>query len=163
MPDYNNGKIYKLVSQSGLVYIGSTTKTLNYRLSLHKCCYKRWKVGKFNYLTSFKVLDDGDATIELLEEYPCKTRKELENRERFYIETNKCVNKCIPTRTMTEYYEENKNQILKWNAKYHETNKDAIDAKRKVRHDCDCHGKYTTANKQIHFKSKKHLEYFESL
>ena len=149
MPDYRDAKIYKLKSSNtDLCYIGSTIQPLNSRLSLHKYHYKLWKSGNYHFVTSFKVFDDVDCKIELLERYPCDNRNELELRERHYIETIKCVNKNVPTRTMAEY---------------HEINKDAIDAKRKVRHDCDCHGKYTTANKQIHFKTKKHLEYFESL
>ena len=93
MADYSNGKIYKLTSSNGdLVYIGSTTKTLQQRLSQHQSNYKRWKVEKYHFVTSFKVFDDGDdAVIELLEKYPCDSRKELELQERYYIESNKCV------------------------------------------------------------------------
>ena len=148
MPDYRDAKIYKLTSSNSLCYIGSTTQPLNSRLSLHKYHHKLWKSGKYHFVTSFKVFDDVDCKIELLERYPCDNRNELELRERYYIETIKCVNKNVPTRTIAEYYE---------------SNKDAIDAKRKTRHDCNCHGKYTTANKQIHFKTNKHKQFLESL
>jgi predicted GIY-YIG superfamily endonuclease len=41
MPDYSNGKIYKLVSdKTAMIYIGSTTQDLNERLSGHKNEFK---------------------------------------------------------------------------------------------------------------------------
>jgi hypothetical protein len=69
MTDYSLGKIYKLTSSNtDLCYIGSTTKTLQHRLAVHKCHYKLWKVDKYHFVTSFKVLEDEtEAIIELLE------------------------------------------------------------------------------------------------
>jgi hypothetical protein len=49
----------------------------------------------------------------LVENYSCNSKKELETRERYYIENNECVNKNMPTRTMKEYQEENKEKIKK--------------------------------------------------
>ena len=89
MPDYCNGKIYKLKSSnSDLCYIGSTTLSLNKRLSNHISHHKLWKSGKYNFVSSFKLFDDdSEAVIELLERYPCDSREELEKRERHFIET----------------------------------------------------------------------------
>ena len=42
---------------------------------------------------------------------------------------------------------------------YHEKNKDIIHAKKNEKHDCICGGKYTTAYKAQHEKTKKHQEY----
>jgi len=45
MPDYQKGKIYKIVcNETGLVYIGSTTQALSQRLQGHKKNYKTFKV-----------------------------------------------------------------------------------------------------------------------
>ena len=45
--DYSNSKIYKIQKIDGTVdddvYIGSTCKSLNERMSVHKCNYKRYR------------------------------------------------------------------------------------------------------------------------
>lgn len=105
MPNYQNGKIYKLISDhTNKIYIGSTQ--LNYlssRMSQHRDYYKNYKIGKFSYMTSFDIMEYGDTKIILLENYPCNSINELNARERYYIETMECVNKIIPGRTKKEY------------------------------------------------------------
>ncbi len=110
MPDYSKSKIYKLTSSnSNEIYIGSTTLKLINRKAHHLYNYKRYLLGKMNYITSIKIIEyGGDIDICLLEEYSCNNKEQLHQRERFYIENNECVNKYIPTRTMEEYRELNK-------------------------------------------------------
>ena len=51
MPDYSNGKIYKITcNETYRCYIGSTTKTLTRRFQQHKGSYTSWKNGKCNYV-----------------------------------------------------------------------------------------------------------------
>jgi hypothetical protein len=98
MPDYKNGKIYKIVNDKlGLTYYGSTTQILSQRMGGHIACKKKYDKGEFHNLTSFQLLD-GNQKIYLVEKYPCNDKNELERRERYYIENNDCVNKCIPSR-----------------------------------------------------------------
>ena len=70
MSRYRNAKIYKVVSnKSGLIYVGSTCLTLPQRISQHERDYKQYlKTGKkYNvYMSSFKVVESGDAKIMLL-------------------------------------------------------------------------------------------------
>ena len=143
MVNYQLGKIYKIVcNTTGLIYIGSTAEPiLARRLAKHRGDYKCYLVGKKHYITSYKVLENENFEIVLLENFSCNTKDELHSRERFYIESNECVNKVIPTRTPQEYhkqyYELNKDEIKeiqrtyrdehqnekkKYNKKYHEDN-----------------------------------------
>ena len=95
MVNYENAKIYKLVcNKTGLTYIGSTCQgLLCKRLSGHVSKYKRWKDGKTNnYVTSFKIIDNGDYYMELIEAVPCSGFDELAKKERHYIESVDCVN-----------------------------------------------------------------------
>ena len=73
---YRHGKIYKIVSnKTGLVYIGSTCKTLPQRIAQHERDYKQYqKTGKkYNiYMTSFKILKHGNYQIQLVEKGPSK-------------------------------------------------------------------------------------------
>jgi len=105
MPDFKRSKIYKITS-GDLTYIGSTTQsTLARRLSNHLTDYKQWKAGKRYGCSSFPLIETGQYEITLIELCPCNSKDELTARERFHIETNKCVNKYIPGRTMKEWRE----------------------------------------------------------
>ena len=106
---YSVGRVYKLVSSNGLVYIGSTKKTLSQRLSKHKNDYKRFLKHKMTFVSSFKLFEnENSVSIEPLEEHYNISKYNLEIRERTNIKSNICVNMCIPTRTQKEYDEDNK-------------------------------------------------------
>lgn len=86
MPNYQNGKIYKIVG-NGMTYYGSTTIPL----------YKRFYDHKHQQTCSSKdIVCHEDCEIILVENYPCETRQELLKRERFYIDNFKCINKLRP-------------------------------------------------------------------
>lgn len=102
MPNYANSKIYKLTGTNSegnlLTYYGSTTNHyLTSRLSQHK--YDS-RIGK--YISSTQVVNCEDCQITLIELYPCSCKDELVARERFYIESNTCVNKNIAGRSIKE-------------------------------------------------------------
>jgi hypothetical protein len=105
MPDYQKGKIYKIYSPSkNLIYIGSTTQTLPQRLSKHLSNYKAYnKYNTKNYSYSFLVLECEDYKIELLEEYACNNRQQLEKKEGEFIKNNECCNNNIAGRSSQEY------------------------------------------------------------
>lgn len=127
MPDYQKGKIYKIVSNTVEgVYYGSTADTLWSRFGTHKSDYNKWKKGKRGYVTSFKFIEAGDAEIILVEKYPCNDKIELKARERYYIENNDCVNKVIPNRTKKEYYQDNREKILEQKKEYRQGNIEKI-------------------------------------
>ena len=121
------GKIYKIICNiTGLIYIGSTTKDdLQTRLKEHEARYKKNTGG---YYTCYKIFDNGNYKIELIEDVDCNSKKELRNRERYWIENTDCVNIVIPGRTRKErdnllvnkvkkagtdkvYYDKNKEKI----------------------------------------------------
>tara|TARA_R110000803_G_C11731231_1_gene289686 strand:- start:14 stop:439 length:426 start_codon:yes stop_codon:yes gene_type:complete len=120
MSDYQKAKIYKLWSPQGTedeVYYGSTCRELRFRKQGHK--------NKNNKCQS-KILFDNydDVRIELLEDYPCNNRTELEKKEGEYIRNNKCLNKIISGRTKKEWCEDNKESIAKLMKEYRLKNKD---------------------------------------
>jgi hypothetical protein len=123
MPNYQESKIYKIINTElpNLIYYGSTTLKLKYRLSSHNCDSKRYNIS------SKIMFSVGYPEIILLEEYPCETKEELEARERVWIEGNECVNNNIPGRTDKEYYEDNKEKIKQ----YYQDNKEKFNEKNK--------------------------------
>ena len=128
MVNYELAKIYKLVcNKTGLTYIGSTCqKLLSQRLSGHVRNYKCWKNGKTNYVTSFKIIENNDYYMELLEAVPCSSFDELAKKERHYVESIDCVNKSIPGRTNKEYQQDNKENNKEKRKQYYENNKEKI-------------------------------------
>jgi len=124
--DYKNGKIYKITDIAYTkMYIGSTCQSLSKRLSKHKNDYKAWKDGKKGKVTSFDLFDEFGiefCKIELIENFACNCKDELQKKEGEHIKNNDCVNKCIPGRTQREYREANKEKIKE----YYIDNKDKI-------------------------------------
>jgi hypothetical protein len=144
MVNYQESKIYKIVG-NGLTYYGSTSeKTLAHRLSKHKGNYKQYLLGKYHYITCFKVLESGQFDIVLIENVQCNSKDELHMRERYYIEKYECVNKVILGRSQKEYRETNKDHINKYN---------------KIKNNCACSGKYINAHKSKHNNTMKHQQY----
>jgi hypothetical protein len=144
---YSQSKIYEIVcNKTGKRYIGSSCEDLlSQRLANHRSNFKRFKNKKLQgYTTSFSVLEGGDYYINLLEKVNATCKDELLARERHYINTMTCVNKFRPLRKNKEYYKDN---IV------------VITAKKSVKNDCECSGKYRTDNKVHHLKTNKHINY----
>ena len=86
---FKRGSIYKIYSdKTDKIYIGSTTKLLNTRLSQHIHYYNSYINGTHNhYISSFDILKHhGNIQIELLESTLYNTHKhELLELESHYI------------------------------------------------------------------------------
>ena len=99
MPDYRNGKIYMLGLPPFLPYYGSTAQTLEDRMNKHKkdarANLKGTLIGKCS--SNELVLRPG-CKIELVEDFPCSSKQELERREGWYQLNNPCVNKIVAGR-----------------------------------------------------------------
>jgi len=125
---YLNSKIYKLIDNTnGDIYIGSTCISLKKRLKKHKDNYYEYKKKDGRGSASYDIIKNNDYKIELLEYFPCKTKQELLNKEREYIENNKCINKNKPITT----HQEKLNQKKEWQT----INKNKLQEKRKVYRD----------------------------
>ena len=168
MVNYGNGKIYKLEClTTGLIYIGSTTKQyLSQRLVHHKKDYIKYLRGQHKYMTSFKIIENDNYRIELLEEIQCENRDQLHAREGYYIRTLDCTNKCIMGKTQEEklqdkkdYYQANQDRIKANNNARYYTNIDTIKESRNKPCVCECGGKFTQTNRSQHLKSIKHQKY----
>ena len=94
MPDYSLGKIYAIRSaNTDQVYIGSTVQPLYKRFHVHKWDYNRYKETGKKGTRSFLIFKEGDAYIELVENYPCSDRNELNRREGQIIRKYKNINR----------------------------------------------------------------------
>lgn len=152
MERYKNGKIYSIRSPScEEYYIGSTCMPLAKRFYNHKKDFERYIEGKRGLTTSFYIIQFGDAYIELIEEYPCENKNQLERREGEIMRERKdeIVNRLIAGRTPLEYYNDNKERIKEHKRQYHEGRKDKVIEYRK---------NYEEVNKE-QIKERKRLYY----
>jgi len=147
MPDYSQGKIYKIVNDSNdNFYIGSTIQPLYKRMYHHKNQHHRCMSKNLG-------VDIKDCIIVLVENIQCKDKDELLRKERFYIEKYRneglnIVNKIIPGRTKKEYYEDNKEKIAEQTKKLYEKKKTKRNQQQKENYE---------KNKEYYIK--KHKEY----
>ena len=90
MNPYKNGKIYKLVSSNyDKYYIGSTKVDLDTRFITHKNAYERYRTCKGGYSTACDIFEKGDTRIELIKDFECNSKAELEEEEhRIIYESN---------------------------------------------------------------------------
>ncbi len=149
----NIGYIYKLYDNTnGDVYYGSTTKTVGARIYQHKYQTKKSQ----NKCKSSSIILNGDYSYNVEEKVMYDEKWELLKRERWYIENNECINKCIPNKFIDNpnYYKEyrgaNRDKLLDYEKDYREANKDKIIDKNKA---------YYEANKdKILDKNKAYYE-----
>ena len=139
--NYNNSKIYKIVSPTtAKIYIGSTTQPLCKRIAAHLTNYRAYIIDNTKkYMTSYEILKLGDYSIKLIEECNFENREQLRQREGYYIKLNRdiVVNKKIEGRTQKEWESDNKEHRTQYIKQY------AIDNKEQIR--------------QYRFDNKKHI------
>jgi len=124
---YQQGKIYTIrSSKTSICYVGSTYLTLSERLRKHKNDFSSWILENRGYVTSFELLKFDDCKIELIKDYPCTSKTELEKEEGKYQLSMDCVNKNIAGRTKEEYYEHNKTKIDAYRKKWYNENKEHV-------------------------------------
>ena len=177
MPNYQDAKIYKIISPSRpdlLPYYGATIVALCKRMVQHRCL-------KANPCKARELILVGDAIILLEENYPCNSKEELSKKEAEYILNNDCCNKVIPLRTQKEYNEKNKDKICEQKREYREKNKDKLCEQKREYYEknkdkrceqtreyreknkqkvlCECGSNVSKLNLSTHQKSKKHQDF----
>ena len=127
------GYIYKIYDNTnGNVYYGSTKESyLSSRIAKHRNDYKKYLEGKGNFYKSFDILKNNDYSYSVVEKIEYNEKYELHQKERFYIENNECINKCIPNRTKKEWTEANKDKMKECIESWRENNKEKIKQKTK--------------------------------
>ena len=151
MPNYQNSKIYQIVSPSHPEvppYYGSTTTSLSVRMAGHRRSYKLP-----TNITSKLILCYDDATILLIENCPCNSKEELDRKEGEYILNNDCVNKKVSGRTRKEHYLANKGAISEQQKIYYEANKGAILEQQKKY--CQTHKEAVSEWHKAHYTAHK--------
>jgi hypothetical protein len=149
------GIIYKIVCNvnPNIIYIGSTTKTLQKRWVGHIYDYKRKKNVSVSIYEYFDKYDIKNFNIVLIKEYVVIDKYHLSVYEQLWINKYKkiCVNKINPFKIKflsnkvrgKKYYEEHKEEL-----------------KEKIT--CECGSIIRTDYIHKHIKRKKHIDYISS-
>ena len=157
MPDYQQAKIYKIVSdQTDEIYIGSTCEHyLSTRLACHRVDLKRSRG-----VSSAKLLQYPDHKIVVLELYPCQNSKELRTRERYWVERlPNVINKARPIRTS----EEKKRESLVRAKEYRNKHRDKYIAYLRKYSQMSKMRSYLAKIKQEHEQELRQIEFDQSL
>lgn len=195
MPDYSKGKIYKICSDDPditEVYIGSTVQTLHKRWSCH-ISIAVIKCKKHASHILFEKYGVEPFHIELIQDYPCQSKAELERLEGKYQLEIKCVNIRVAGRTSKEWrthnkeahegisllyrtnnaasikikkaqhYADNRERIRKKETERCNNNREAIRAKQNSLIMCNCGMETPYSNLARHIRSKKHTTLLSAL
>jgi hypothetical protein len=142
MVNYQDSKIFKIVCNiTGRQYIGSTTQpSLARRLAKLKDGYTKYlrTTGglisrEFRSSALYIIFESNDYDIVLIENFPCHSKDELIQRERYHIDKNVCVNK------------------------------DYIEPYSKVICECGGSYRHYRKSKSAHYKTLKHESYVNKL
>jgi len=143
MSDYSQSKVY-LIYIPGLEeygYIGSTIKELNKRLYEHK--YSKQTNRPYQFASCVLFEEDNEVCIKLLEAYPCETKQQLLEREKYWLQQfPEAVNKNPPI--LSE--EERKIRHKEIHLKAYNKNKE---------HNLQKHREWIEANKEQQAEYKK--------
>ena len=151
------GRIYRILDNTnGNVYYGSTTQEINKRLIHHKTNYIRYLDGKYGYTTSFGIIKNNDYNFELVEEKYLETKRDLHERERYYIENFDCVNKNVPCRTNKEWRNDNKEKVKDYKTDYHIKNKEKI-KKRDAEYNANNKEEISKQKAEYYIKNKEEI------
>ena len=132
--NYQNCVIYKLehTEDESLLYVGHTTNFMK-RKDCHKRNCNEVKQKAYNYKVYQMMRENGGwdnfKMIEI-EKYPCNDKREAEKREDLFMKELKSnmnsIRSFLTEQEKKEYYENNKEQILKYQKKYSQENKEKI-------------------------------------
>jgi predicted GIY-YIG superfamily endonuclease len=159
-----NGIIYKIVCNiTNDVYIGST-KNIIHRLYQHKTLN----------CSSCPIIERGNYTTIILEQFENINTVDLRKKEQEYISKLECINKNNAYLNQEQQEQYNK----KYNYEYYHKHKDAKKEIKKIRDKeyyqqhknkllskitCDCGGKYNLCGKARHIKTTKHQNYLKTI
>jgi predicted GIY-YIG superfamily endonuclease len=115
--DYKNSQIYKIYCKDENVkdiYIGITTDFIRRKQAHKHSCNTEYKQYKTSRYTLYQAINSNGGwnnwAIEVIENFPCENKKQLLDRETFWItELNATLNKSVRKSTK-EYKKEWYNQ-----------------------------------------------------
>jgi len=129
--DYSTGKIYKIYipGLDDIAYIGSTVLRLSDRLGAHRRNANSDVQYKFASCVFFQ--EGNEPIIELIEDYPCETKAQLLERERYWLDKYpEAVNKNKPLISQEEWLAYSRTTAL---ARFYKNHQENIERNRQYK------------------------------
>lgn len=139
---YEKGKIYKLILPNDYFYIGATRNEIRYRIGTHKNDYNKNNDNKlYKHIRETLNGDWKSIKYEVIEYYPCGSKRYLESRESYHIRNNIHDEKCLNTvasftpeeetikrkdEYASEYRGEHRDKISEYACEYRKNNKERL-------------------------------------
>ena len=177
MSKYSNGKIYKILNSiDNEVYVGSTIEPLCKRMWKHRFSSKTR--SHYMLYQHMSKLGKEHFYIELIENYPCNNKEELEAKEGQWIRQIGTLNDKIAGRSKKQwgidnherrmeqakqYRDAHKEERKEYDKKRYEQNKEEISKKASEQIMCECGSSISIRNRLRHLRSKKHEQLMEQL
>ena len=139
---------YKIIcAETKRVYVGSTVLTIQKRLNQHERNYRKFLNGRYNFVSSYIVLEKKNYTVELIDTIECNDRKHRDLVEGLHIINERAVNRIIPGGER-KVYREGVPRLYDVHVQGERT-------------ECPCGGRYIRQHRNKHFNTKKHKKYLE--
>lgn len=161
---YDNGKIYKLECEDGHFYYGSTIAELRKRLYDHKVASEKQPYRVYQHI---KTIGWDKVKIVLVENFPCKTKKELNQKENEYIVLHKdnelCLNTIVAFHTeetrkiaKKQYYERTIEDRREYERKRNQTeHRKEQNRQRRLKEATDNREEYLTKKREEYLRNKE--------
>jgi hypothetical protein len=178
MEKYQRGKIYKILNNINEdVYVGSTCEKLSLRMAHHRYVCKYNKHPNMMLMKTMNELGLDNFYIELIEDYPCSNKEQLQAKEGEWIRKISTLNRRVAGRKQSQYYQDNKekvktyveqniDKVREYKRKWYLNNPEKVQEYRLqcLRYiTCDCGSKIKLCCKSMHSRTKKHQNYLNSL
>ena len=178
--DYSRTQIYKWVCNDSSVlceYIGHTTNWNKRKASHKERCNqidgKKYHLKLYEIMRANKGFDNWKMI--LIEDYPCKSKREAEQREQYHMDL--LVEKINTIRAFQtkeqrkeemkekrkEYVAENINKIKEQRKEYRQQNKEKTTEYKREKIVCECGVTCSRDFMYKHKRTQKHLTYLEGL
>jgi hypothetical protein len=168
------GRIYSIENlDRSIIYIGSTTLTMDTRWRAHLAGYKRWfrncGLGCSIY-QMFREHGVGEFNIRLISQHDIENRMELRKLEQDAIEahpnainTNRAhLSYEALQEVRLAYREANREKLNQASIKWNTENHDRVIERSRSRCTCDCGIVFNRSGKTQHLRSFKHQRWAES-
>ncbi|GMF48337.1 unnamed protein product [Phytophthora fragariaefolia] len=147
------GYIYKITNQNeSIVYVGSTTLTIEHRWRAHTIAFNRWNEGKIRCAAMiyhhFREQGIDAFGIHLISEHEIEDRKSLLQFEQLVIDSTKCVNKQAAWITEEARHEQK--------LAYREAHRNEQRSAASEVIQCECGETYTRGHKGRHVQTERH-------
>ena len=159
IPNYSQSIIYKLCCNDPEItdiYVGSTTNFSNRKKAHKSICNnennRRYHLNVYQFIRNNGNWDNW--SMIQIEQYKATDKRNLETRERYYIEQlGATLNKITPAQTQEEIRQHQK----EFHKQYRE--RPEYKEKKNKKFECECGSKYSSSHKTHHLRSKKHREF----